>query len=331
MDNDAKYSEEIEKVVNAVKKDCRLYGTPECRMLNPDGCQNCAVGEMKPEKQEETKNALSRLMQAAPPEALEPLYTGDECLFCKGESKGKKECYALFDLSKPDPEGDWTIALGKRKLGVKAADMILPLQVSCCKECQKRYRKFDYLPTLIALIVFALGLVLTTIGPVYKALFAVAPWLPLAVMIVFIVLALLTDALLKRLIGASMAKRMKTDVAELPVISDLMEKGWEEVAKKKQGVSALVFSNKFREHGVCSSMSGEPMGDDGSEPVICGIWPAEPDPEPVKEPDAPEEGGEDAPPERPVPEFDPKDGPELLGIIRQPPCDRPEKEEQENR
>lgn len=268
------YSEEIEKVVNQKNESCRLFGTEECRVLNPESCSECAVGRMKSDKQEEVKSSLRRLIDAAHPDELEPLYTSDKCLFCKGEPNDA-DCYALFDLKKRDEGGDHTLAIGKKKLGVKAPDMILPVQVSCCKKCAGRSRTFSFLPALIGLIVFAAGLAVTTSGAVYKSLYALGSYVPALVMVGFIVLAVLVSAIIKLSLASSLAKKMHADVTEIPEIKKLADEGWSEVAPRKAGVSALVFAKERREHGVCSRISAVPETDPDADPAICGIWPAE--------------------------------------------------------
>lgn len=270
MENNIEYSPEIEKVINEQNRECALFGSPECAYLNAENCSECAVGRLAPEKQEKTRAAISRLMEAAPQQELQPLYTSKECLLCKGENKGKAECFALFDIAKRDEEGDWSFALGKKRVGIKAADMVLPLQVSCCKKCRAAHRRFDWLPPVVGLVIAAAGLVLATNQGFYKAAFDKASWLPAAVMAAFAAAGIITSAVLRRVLAKSAAKRMHVDASQIPGVDRLMEKGFYEVGEKKCGVSAMVFANERREHGVCSRVEEK-----GEDPVICGIWPAE--------------------------------------------------------
>lgn len=292
MENNEIYSEEIEKVINQKNTSCAMYDTPECAFLNAETCSECAVGKLKREKQEYTKNALSRLMEAAPQEEIEPLYTSCECLFCKGE-RNKADMYGLLDLSKPDPEGDWTIAIGKKKLGVKAADMILPLQISACSKCASKHRMLAYLPMLIGVVIAAAGLFITTATGVYNALYDVASFMPALVMAGFVILAIAACFAAKLIMKKSFGKETYLDVTEMPALRPFFEKGFKEVADRKTGVSQVVFSKTFREHGVGSLVTG---GSGEEHPVVCGIWPAENYfiPEDGQEnTEAPEEDGEE--------------------------------------
>ena len=302
--NEIKYSEEIEKVVNQKKTDCALYGTEECRFLNMGSCGECPVGDMKREKQEKAGKALGRLRAAADPADIEPLYTGEKCLFCR-DGEGSADCFALFDLRKEDPEGNWTVALGKKKLDIKGADMILPLQVSCCHKCRSKYRTFAYLPTLTALLIAALGLLLTTATPIYKKLFAVGAWMPFVTMLLFGAAAFAVYFILKFALARSLKKSSRADVTELPGLKTVLENGFTEVYPKKYGVSQLVFVNERRETGVYSRADapsggeeaadaegdeGEekplpPLTDEGELPQVCGIMPCEIPPEEAQEKD----------------------------------------------
>lgn len=264
------YSEEIEKVVNQQNTSCPMYGTPECSLLNMETCSECPVGNMKPEKQEKAKKALGRLMNAAPPHMVEPLLSSDTCLLCKDEEPEKAECWAFFDLKKPDPEGDWTIALGTKKVSVKGADMILPLQVACCKKCRSAYRLFAYLPTICALLTAALVLCAVSVTPVYRALFTAADWLPFAVMAAGVLLAFAVNCVMKVILAKDLRKKMRADVSEIPAVRALMDRGFTEVNEKKFGVSAIVFADSARKTGVYTAVREKPVTDGDDEPTICG-------------------------------------------------------------
>ena len=282
MENETVYSEEIEKVINQKNTECRLYGSPECEFLNSGVCSDCEVGKLRHDRQEEAKKAIGRLMEAAPQEELEPLYTSHECLFCKGK-KNKAELFGLLDLSKRDPEGDWTVAIGKRKLGVKAQDMILPLQLSACRECAAKHRALAYIPMLVGVIIAAAGLFVTTASSVYKPLYNVAPFVPALVMLGFVLLAIAVCFILKRVMKNAYGKRTHLSVSEIPELKPFLDRGFKEVADVKQGVSQVVFSKTFREHGIGSLV--RPVSEDGGEePVLMGIWPAENPCEPEEDP-----------------------------------------------
>ena len=274
MENEIKYSEEIEKVVNQKNTECALYGTRECRFVNAESCSECSIGSLAPEKQVKTREALGRLLENVSEKELERLYTSDKCLLCKGGEKGEASCFALFDLAKRDEKGDWTIGLGKKRIGMKAADMVLPLQVSACKKCRRAHRLFDCLPAAVGVVIAAAGLLLTTDPAFHKKAYDVAAWLPAAVMAGFVIVGCIAAAIIRKAIASSAAKRMHIDAGDIPEVAELISRGFYEVAEKKSGMSHMVFANTRREHGVGSLVTGEGDGED-EKPEICGIWPAE--------------------------------------------------------
>jgi hypothetical protein len=311
MENEVKYSEEIEKVLNAENESCPLLHSEACEYFNPKGCPECPVANLKPEKQAKALAALDRLRAAAPLEKLQPLYAGDKCRFCKGEPE-KADGVALFDLAKPDPEGNWTVALGKRSLTMKGADMMLPLQVSCCKSCRKKYMLYDYLPTAVGLGIAAAGFVVSTLKPVYRAAFEKAAWLPLAMMGGFLALAVAVGLLIKAGLRRSLKSKMHTDVSEIPEIKELMDNGFYEVQEKKSGVSRLVFSKERRENGICSKMPAEPIVEPDEIPQVMGIWPAEAYIDDMREPGCGmEECSAPAPEAAPEAETEPAEAPAI--------------------
>lgn len=256
MDNNS-YSDEIEKVINQMNTSCALFGTEECRFLNMESCGECPLNSMKPEKQEKAKAALKRLMEAAPPEEMEPLYGSRVCRLSR-EAGVKADCFALFDLKKPDPEGNWTIALGRKELEVKGADMLLPLQAACSSDCRKKYRAFEYLPSVFAMAIVAAGLLVTTAKGVHDALFGIARFMPLLTMIGFALLGAGVYFLSKKLLAGAMKKTMITDVYEIPEVKKLMDEGFTEVSQKRFGVSHMVFAPSRREHGVYTRVIKKP-------------------------------------------------------------------------
>ena len=71
-------------------KDCKLFGTEECALLNQNGCLDCYAAKLKADDQQKLLAGLKRLREAAPLEEVEPLYTADQCLLCKAPSAGTR-------------------------------------------------------------------------------------------------------------------------------------------------------------------------------------------------------------------------------------------------
>lgn len=228
--------------------ECLLYGTDECRLLNPEGCLECRVGRMKPEQQAELREALARLRAEAPEDMVVSLAESETCRLCRGEPK-KAEQWALFDLAKGTEKPGWTI-LQNLSATKKAGVDVLPLQVACCRGCRKRIRRAEFLPTLVGVIIAGLGLFLSTFKPVYTQAYNVKPWLPVVIFLGFTLAGVIAAIALRSSLAASAAKHTHTDVSEIPEVAALIENGWQVVEKKHGKLSAMVFSKKMREHGI---------------------------------------------------------------------------------
>lgn len=243
--------------------ECLLYGTDECEMLNQKACLSCAVAKLKPDQQQDMKDALSRLAAAAPKEKVETLYTSGECRFCKGEDKHKADCFALFDMSKPDEKGDWSFTISKTKLAAKTGFMLLPLQAACCRDCKKRFRLKEFLPGVVSILIALAGLLVSTAKPVYDSLYASAPWLPAAVFLGSAAVALAVGNIVRRALIASAAKKTELDLEALPEVRELEQTGWKLTNKKRCGAHTPVFAKKLRGSGVYTIPEPEKTKDEG--------------------------------------------------------------------
>ena len=80
--------------------DCPLYGSEYCAALNMESCEKCTVDCTDEEKTARVKQDLADMAALLPEDGMAKLFTGEECVLCKGE-KGKREYYAFFDMGHP--------------------------------------------------------------------------------------------------------------------------------------------------------------------------------------------------------------------------------------
>ena len=238
-------------------KDCKLFGTEECALLNQNGCLDCYAAKLKEDDQQKLLAGLKRLREAAPLEEVEPLYTADQCLLCKGSERGNVDCYALCDLAKPSEGEDWSFKIGGRNINKKSDDMLLPLQVCCCKKCRGRLRRLEFLPTIVGLIIAGVGLFVTSYSPIYKQAAAAYSWLPAAMFAGFALLAVIAYAVLRAVIRSAISKKTETDLRRLPPVSALVANGWAPADPQKDGSPKLFFAKKLRETGVYTKKTEE--------------------------------------------------------------------------
>lgn len=230
---------------------CKLYHTAYCDMLNMPNCEMCFVNTKADVDQVITDlNVLRELM---PAEGITHLFTGDECVLCKGK-KGKRAYYAMLDMGHVEP-----VRTKRSVIGMKTQTRIgsiLPVQIGSCAECKKRIRTLDNLPMLLPLFMAAVMLLLLMIGSINAALLRIHAIMPFAIFAVVVLAGVLTGRLLCGGLRKKYALLTHLDPFEIPTISHMRDKGW--FVLNANGKSPkLVFSKKRMRMGVGTGTADE--------------------------------------------------------------------------
>lgn len=231
-----------------LKTDCPLYDTKYCKRLNMLGCDTCTVSK-RGDSLQTLKDDLDFMETILPEDGLYDLYTGDECVLCKGENKGKRTCYALTDLGNPKPERMKRSSIGL-KMQTRAGSLI-PLQLSCCDDCRRRFRLIEYIvPSLVALFA-VIAVLLVSIRQVSFALKAVWQGLPLALFVGLILVGWIVGRIVRGALVKKYAEFTHLDIFELDKLAWMKAHDWFElVPSKTKGLSKLVFTKKRLEQGI---------------------------------------------------------------------------------
>lgn len=229
--------------------ECPLHGTRYCSILNMPNCDECTItARERTTGIESVKTYIDKLEQLMPEGGISELFTKDTCLLCKGEPN-KKSCYALLDMGNEEPRS------GKRSvLSVKAkvtAGAIVPVQIACCNDCRKRFKRISYIQLTLVSITMAVVMLLLSIRPINEALKAIWMWLPAAVFVGMTVLSVVVGALVRNSLCKKYSSLTHLDVFELPKLHEMKEKGWFQLTDKpNKYATKLVFSDKRVRRGV---------------------------------------------------------------------------------
>ncbi len=242
--------------------DCPLYGSEYCAALNMESCEKCTVDCSDEEKAERVKQDIADMAALLPKDGMAKLFTGDECVLCKGE-KGKKEYYAFFDMGH----------IGRRRHRVKGLQGILkkeprfgsllPAQVGCCAECKKRVSRLSYVKSAIIAAFLASGVIVLSFRAINEPLMAITHGLPFYIFAVWTIIGVLTAQLAYRVMRRKYERLTYLNVMDAPELSELKEKDWFELFAE-HGVSRLVFSKKPMSHGLFAAMPEE-LADKGEK------------------------------------------------------------------
>ena len=135
----------MEKILKT--KDCMLYGTPYCALLNQESCGHCFVAKLEAKDQLKVAEDILHIAEALPEDGLEDIMNGEDCALCRvktGEEPNKAETFAQMDMGHLHP----TAEIGDKLGGSydRGTAMTVPVQLPVCKSCRKKIDRVSYLP-----------------------------------------------------------------------------------------------------------------------------------------------------------------------------------------
>ena len=219
-------------------KECALYGTRYCDLLNMRTCGQCPMTGKSGEVTEESLRKDLDLYESLLPEGgIARLFESKTCQLCRKEP-GRRQGYVIFNMAHPEPKRMQNgLLFGKKRSPIGT---MVPVQMAVCKQCRRRLLVVDYLPLVLSVVTGALLLALLSVGSLAESLVQVHPVLPFAIWAGGMLLALLIALAIRRGLRKRFEKEMYLNVLQHPVMQRMMEKGWFPVPKQ-EGVK-LVFS-----------------------------------------------------------------------------------------
>ena len=222
---------------------CSLSGTNYCRLLNMRDCEKCTMRNS--DELDRVKKDIDVYETLLPEGGVARLFQSRECQFCKGEPRGERAGYAILDMAHPEPKRVQKFLWGKRTLEIGT---MIPVQMSVCRACRRRFLLMDYLPTAVPVVLGAAGLLLATTGPLSDALARWSPIGPFALWLLIILLGWGLGKWLSAWVRRKNGSRMLTDVTAHPVVAEMIQKGWRPVTRRS--VSRLLFSATRMNRGL---------------------------------------------------------------------------------
>jgi len=226
---------------------CRLYGTEYCRTLNMLSCESCTVAARNKAAMDELIADLDALKELLPEDGIEDLFLSDRCVLCKKEEPEPRDCYALLDLGNKKPERESRNFLGiKTKLRTGS---LLPVQISSCDACKKRFLKLDYVVPIWVAAAGVISIAALSYRPIREELAAFGAIVPFLVFLGVMLVSWGIGALVRKSRMKRYKKHTHLDVMEIKKLSELRERGWFEINPGRH-ISRLVFSKKRLRQGV---------------------------------------------------------------------------------
>ncbi len=242
-------------------RNCPLWGTQTCARLNMRACGGCPAEDKDPRECDAIREDVDLLFSLLPEEGVHSLFTSETCTLCKGEQKGRRESFALFDMGHADPRPQ------KKKLSLfrsKTYGFVIPLQFGCCKDCRRRFQLLSWLPMLTAIVLMGGTLLIVAQEPVAQSLRNVWRGLPLVVMALAAVVSYVLGKVLVKTLRDRFNQKTCMDLKDHPMVQRMTGLGWEAVVEGKY--PQPVFTRKRLIYGVGTAAPEAPAeknADDG--------------------------------------------------------------------
>lgn len=209
-----------------IKERCPIADSELCDWLGKNGCYQCYISSLKSSSQKEEALEHWKVTLSYLPDNIDDLHMSDECQFCKEEPPEKAEYYATFEMAHPEPYAEKGMILGLGKKVRTPIGSLLSIQASIGKECKKAIKMTDILQLGTFLGFLVLSFVLLMIPQIGQTM---ANWMAFMPYI-FIALMLLAGYFLGKNLAAAhlkkIQKRVKVDLAEIPLIKQMLNRGW---------------------------------------------------------------------------------------------------------
>ena len=122
-------------------RNCPLWGTETCARMNMRACGGCPAENKDARECDDIREDVDTLYSLLPEEGIASLFTDESCTLCKGEQKGRRESYGLFDMGHADPRErkkgvlwlECAIMNARTPAQAKALRRALPASRACSK------------------------------------------------------------------------------------------------------------------------------------------------------------------------------------------------------
>jgi hypothetical protein len=187
---------------------------------------------------------LDVLRDLMPQEGIAHLFMDNGCKFCKADPPNVRDGYALLDMGHKEPARMKRSALfikTKARIG-----SMLPVQISTCADCRKRFQRLEYLPILMPLGVAVLMMILLSIPAIVDPLTRIHMIMSFAIFAGAVIVSVLLGKIIQKNMRKKYARVMRLDPFEIPTLHNMRQNGWFLLGANGK----LIFTKKRMRMGV---------------------------------------------------------------------------------
>lgn len=233
--------------IERTNKDCPLIDSSICLYAGCEGCDSCYIAG-QPLSKSELENSLEnwKVTQSFMPDNVDDLHTTDICMFCRSENPNKADCYAVIDLAHPEPEHKRGAFFGMGKKVRSEYGSLIQLPITVCRECTKLHRRGDIFRIGMGFLGIALGVILLVIPSTYEFFYSTFALMPMIVLGACTALGFIVGNIMASINAKKSNQKTHLNVLEVPIIREMVQKGWFPLQGKSATVHVAFVKRKPR-------------------------------------------------------------------------------------
>lgn len=222
---------------------CVISDSSLCKWIGKD-CSECYINDVKKDDDAEKSLEIFEVMIAMLPQSFDDLQA-EECVFCKGEKKNKREGFANINLGHSEPEHKKGMFFGIGKKVRQRIGSLMPLSISICKECRRSFRMVEGIKWLSIIGFVAIAIILIVIPSIGTAITNASPALPYGILIAGALIGYIVGKFASDRYMKAKSRRTVFNVFDLPVCDEMERRGWF-VLQDDGPVTRFLFSKKSK-------------------------------------------------------------------------------------
>lgn len=229
--------------IERIKRDCRYLDTGICKYAGSEGCENCIINHSGEKESEEIARGWE-VTQSYLPDNIDELHNSPTCQFCKNDEA--KDAYVLVEMAHHEPEFMSRKFFGLGPEVRAKVGSLLQIPVPICKECKKKINKANNVKWLATAIGVALIIIVLSFIPAISSPDFEQWYIPAMTLIAGGLAGYSVGVMLEKNIREQIAKEMITDAADIPLIKEMIDKGWYKFTNTKNTNVFIISKNKPR-------------------------------------------------------------------------------------
>ncbi len=230
--------------VERTKNDCKAIGTSFCGYVGSEGCETCPVNTANMKEDVEGMVSNWEVTSHYIPEDTDEFHCSEWCQFSKSNSE-KATSYAMLDLIHPEPKHMRGMFFGFGKKVRSSVGSMIQLPIPICEKAKRYFRAKEFVKWGIVTAFVIIGIVaMMLIASISDSEDSVDLFIGMGAFVVIVV----AGVMVARLHSKNYTKRHESeffvDAREIPLIKNMIERGWEPFHMDPVGTPLLFFAKQ---------------------------------------------------------------------------------------